>query len=86
MIHLEFANLMRGFWIRGILDLLMERPVRYLFLENPYPVLTFFKLNFDGSTVGNNRGVGFVIKDPDSRLIRVGSSQLFGPSVLETKL
>lgn len=50
------------------------------------PILTFLKVNFNGNVTDSIGGVGFVIRGPDSGLVIVHNSHLFGPSIMEAKL
>lgn len=48
--------------------------------------MTFRKINFDCSIMSIYEGVGFVIRDPDSRLVAAGDSHLFSPSIPRVEL
>lgn len=43
-------------------------------------------MNFDDSIRGAKDGVGYVIKDPDSRLMNTSGSSFFEPSIPEAEL
>lgn len=62
---------------------LCSAPSGFYLLGAPIPDL---KVNFDGSVMGTFGGTGFVIRGPKSRLVAVGGSHLFCPSILEAKL
>lgn len=50
------------------------------------PLLTFLKVNYDGSMMGSYGGAGFMIRGPDSRLVAMEGSHLFETSNLGTQL
>lgn len=85
MIHLKSANL-----IAGTLDswnpCFAHEVTCKIFISWKPLSSTFLKVNFDGSIMGSDGGVAFVIRDPDSRLVVAGDSWLFGPSILDAKL
>lgn len=81
IIHSEFADL-----TARTLDSWDPRIAHGAIHRVEPPSSTFLKVNIDGSIIGINGGAGFVIRDPDSRLMAAGGSHLFGLSISEAKL
>lgn len=59
---------------------------RRVFISCMFSPSNFFKINFDSSIMNIFGGACFVIRDPDLRLMVIGGTHLFSPSVLEAEL
>lgn len=59
---------------------------RVLIISWEPPSLGFVKLNFDNNVRNARGGAGFVIRDPDTRLLTATGSPLFEPSIRRAEL
>lgn len=78
--YLKSADLILRTWDHWNSRLAHGAICRVFISWEPVPSI-FLKVNFDGSVMGTIGEAGFVIKGLDSRLVAVGGSHLFGPSI-----